>query len=792
MKTMFARYIFLLAMLMAGIDAIAQSFTLKGKVTDDEGNALELATVSCLEQAAVTMTNLKGEFQLQLNTRDSVVIKFSMVGYAPRTRTLRNPRGTQTLQIQMHPNEELNEVVVTERRRQTDQMEQLDLTDLKAVPSASGNAIEELIQQQAGVSTHNELSSQYNVRGGSFDENSVYINNVEVYRPLLIRSGQQEGLSVINPDMVEKVSFSSGGFSAKYGDKMSSALDINYKRPKAFEASAMASLLGASGYVGMSNKKFSMSHGVRYKTNRYLLGSLETTGEYKPNFLDYQTYITYKPNSRWTFSFLGNISENHYNFKPKDRETSFGTMKDVKSFKVYFDGQEKDIFRTLFGTASIARHFGDSTQVKLLWSAFHTKEQEAYDIQGQYWLDDTQSAENLGVGTYMEHARNYLTANVQSLKLMAEKKYRSHHLETGITVKWEHVKEQSREWEMRDSSGYSIPHTSNRLDLIYTLASKNDISSQRVEAYAQDTYRWTGSEGETFYTLCYGLRFAHWSFNHEAIVSPRLSLSVVPAWNHDVTLRLASGLYYQSPFYKEMRDTTTVGSMTVATLNPKIKSQRSLQFIAAFDYRFRLNSRPYRFTAEAYYKALSNLIPYNVQNVKVTYYGQNLCSGYAAGLDLKLYGEFVPGTDSWVSFSVMRTQQKMNGLWVPLPTDQRYAMNLHFTDYFPGTERWKMTLRLAYADGLPFGAPHRGLEGQHFRAPAYKRADIGMSYLAYKADGATRMQLKNVWIGLDCLNLFGISNVNSYYWVTDISNRQWAVPNYLTGRQINGKVIVEF
>ena len=792
MKTMFARYIFLLAMLMAGIDAIAQSFTLKGKVTDDEGNALELATVSCLEQAAVTMTNLKGEFQLQLNTRDSVVIKFSMVGYAPRTRTLRNPRGTQTLQIQMHPNEELNEVVVTERRRQTDQMEQLDLTDLKAVPSASGNAIEELIQQQAGVSTHNELSSQYNVRGGSFDENSVYINNVEVYRPLLIRSGQQEGLSVINPDMVEKVSFSSGGFSAKYGDKMSSALDITYKRPKAFEASAMASLLGASGYVGMSNKKFSMSHGVRYKTNRYLLGSLETTGEYKPNFLDYQTYITYKPNSRWTFSFLGNISENHYNFKPKDRETSFGTMKDVKSFKVYFDGQEKDIFRTLFGTASIARHFGDSTQVKLLWSAFHTKEQEVYDIQGQYWLDDTQSAENLGVGTYMEHARNYLTANVQSLKLMAEKKYRSHHLETGITVKWEHVKEQSREWEMRDSSGYSIPHTSNRLDLIYTLASKNDISSQRVEAYAQDTYRWTGSEGETFYTLCYGLRFAHWSFNHEAIVSPRLSLSVVPAWNHDVTLRFASGLYYQSPFYKEMRDTTTVGSMTVATLNPKIKSQRSLQFIAAFDYRFRLNSRPYRFTAEAYYKALSNLIPYNVQNVKVTYYGQNLCSGYAAGLDLKLYGEFVPGTDSWVSFSVMRTQQKMNGLWVPLPTDQRYAMNLHFTDYFPGTERWKMTLRLAYADGLPFGAPHRGLEGQHFRAPAYKRADIGMSYLAYKADGATRMQLKNVWIGLDCLNLFGISNVNSYYWVTDISNRQWAVPNYLTGRQINGKVIVEF
>jgi len=782
----------LLAILtVASIDAAAQSFLLKGKVIDDQDNALELVTVSCLEQSAVTMTNLKGEFQLSLQSRDSVVVKFSMVGYRTRTRTLYHPKGTQTLQIQLHNGQELSEVVITEKRRQTDQMEQLDLKDLKTVPSASGNAVEELIQQQAGVSTHNELSSQYNVRGGSFDENSVYINNVEVYRPLLIRSGQQEGLSVINPDMVEQVGFSSGGFSAKYGDKMSSTLDITYKRPEQFEASAMASLLGASGYVGMSGKKFSMSHGLRYKTNRYLLGSLETTGEYKPNFLDYQTYITYEPNSRWTLALLGNISENHYNFKPKDRETSFGTMEDVKSFRVYFDGQEKDIFRTLFGTASITRHLGDSTHVKLLWSAFHTKEQETYDIQGQYWLDDAQSSEQLGVGTYMEHARNYLTANVQSLKLMAEKKFRSHYAEVGLTIKWEHVKEQSHEWEMRDSSGYSIPHTSQRLDLIYTLSSKNDMSSRRIEGYAQDTYRWSGNEEMTFYTLCYGIRFSHWSFNHEAIVSPRLSLSVVPAWNQDVTLRFASGLYYQAPFYKELRDTTTVGSITVATLNNKIKSQQSLQFLAAFDYRFRMLERPFKFTAEAYYKALSNLIPYNVQNVKVTYYGQNLCSGYATGLDLKLYGEFVPGTDSWLSLSLMRTQQKMNGVWVPLPSDQRYAINLHFTDYFPGTERWKMTLRLAYADGLPFGAPHRGLESQHFRAPAYKRADIGMSYLAYKSHNASRYSLKNVWIGLDCLNLFGISNVNSYYWVTDVTNRQWAVPNYLTGRQINGKVIVE-
>ena len=785
-----------------------QTFTLKGLVTDDEGNALELATVSCVEQGKMTMTNLRGEYQLTLHTADSVVVRFSMVGYKTRSRTLHKPQGTQTLRVLMR-GEELGEVVVTEKRRQTDQMQQLDLTDLRqGAATVTGNAVEELIQQQAGVSTHNELSSQYNVRGGSFDENSVYINNVEVYRPLLIRSGQQEGLSIINPDMVEKVAFSTGGFSAKYGDKMSSALDITYRQPDRFEASAMGSLLGGSAYVGMSTPstegqggpRFSMSHGLRYKTNRYLLGSLETTGEYRPNQLDYQTFITWKPNQRWTLDMLGNISENHYNFRPKDRETSFGTMEDVKSFRVYFDGQEKDIFRTLFGTASLTRHLGDSTHVKLLWSAFHTKEQERYDIQGQYWLSDTESAEQLGVGTYAEHARNYLTANVQSLKLMFNRRLRQHDIEAGFTYKWEQVKEQSREYEMRDSSGYSVPHRPERLDLIYTLASVQNMRSQRTEGYVQDVLRWStaGSRDsaearQTFFTLTYGLRFAHWSYNRETLLSPRASLAIVPASNPDLTYRFATGLYYQAPFYKELRDTSlTAGGTTVVTLNHNIKSQRSWQLLAALDYRFKmLDNRPFKFTAEAYYKALGNLIPYNVQNVKVTYYGENLTSGYAIGLDLKLFGEFVPGTDSWLSLSLMRTQQKYDGQWVPLPTDQRYALNLHFTDYFPGTDRWKMTLRLAYADGLPFGAPHRGIEAQHFRAPAYKRADIGMSYLAYSNHQHSSFNIQRLWLGLDCLNLFGISNVNSYYWVTDVTNRQWAVPNYLTGRQLNARILVE-
>ena len=771
----------------------AQEFTLTGRVVDSHDSPIELASVSCLSQGKATMTDLKGHFSISLRSADSVAVKFSMIGYKSKTRILRRPRGKQTLRITLLPMDALSEVVVTEKRRQTTATEQLDIKNLKDNPSASGNAVEELIQQQAGVSSHNELSSQYNVRGGSFDENSVYINNVEIYRPLLIRSGQQEGLSIINPDMVESIGFSSGGFEAKYGDKMSSALDITYRRPTRSELSASLSLLGGTAFAAVGNKRLSMSHAVRYKTNRYLLGSLETKGEYRPNYLDYQTFISYRPDSLWTIDFLGNISENHYNFLPTDRETSFGTMEDVKSFKVYFDGQEKDVFRTFFGSLAVSRLLGSKLQTKisLLASAFYSKEQERYDIQGQYWLDDTQTSENLGVGTYMEHARNYLTSKVASVKMMVNHKSRKHDIEGALTMKFEDIKEKASEYEMRDSSGYSIPHNPDRLDLIYTLRSSNHINTTRLEGYLQDTYRFAShGERQSFFTLNYGLRFSHWSFSGETTVSPRVSIAMVPAFNNDVTFRFSTGLYYQAPFFKELRDTVTTDGVTRAVLNNKIKSQQSIHFVGAFDYRFKMKDRPYKFSAEAYYKLMHNLIPYNVNNVKITYYGGNQCDGYAAGLDLKLYGEFVPGTDSWVTFSLMSTKQKMNGKWVPMPTDQRYAVNVHFTDYFPGTEKWKMTLRLAIADGLPFGAPHSGLEHQDFRAPAYKRADIGMSYCLYErgSHGSSKSAIKNAWIGIDCLNLFGINNVNSYYWVTDVTNQQYAVPNYLTGRQINLKL----
>ena len=792
--------------LIATLKMMAQEFTLQGRVTDDDNNPVELATVSVASQGKVAFTSLRGEFSMHLHSADSVAVKFSMIGYKTKVRVLRRPRGKQTLQVILHADATmLGDVNVTGEKIQSDQTQDIKVKDIRMAPSANGNGVEGIIQQQAGVSTHSELSSQYNVRGGAFDENSVYINNVEIYRPFLVRSGQQEGLSVINPYMVDKIGFSTGGYGAKYGDKMSSALDITYKTLKAkgkkpvVEGSVAASLLGADTYIGIGTRKLSWLNSVRYKTTSYLLGSLETKGEYKPQYLDYQTYLGYQPNKRWKIDFIGYISDNHYNFEPSDRETSFGTMENVKSFRVYFDGQEKDRFLTYFGTLGITRHITPNTSLSLLGSAFHTKEQEKYDIQGQYWLDQTETSENLGVGTYFEHARNYLTARVMSAKLMLRHKVKKHNAEAAITLKREHIEENSIEYEMRDSAGYSVPHTGKDLYMIYSMKARNELNANRIEAYIQDTYRFSGGtadstgNGQTHYTLNYGVRMSHWNFNRETILSPRVSLAIIPANHENTTFRLAAGLYYQAPFFKELRDTTTVNGVTVASLNEKIKSQRSIHFIAGYDYRFRMNNQRFKFSAEAYYKALSNIVPYSVSNVKVVYYGQNECSGHAAGLDFKLYGEFVPGTDSWLSLSLMDTKMKLNGKSIPLPTDQRYAVNLFFTDYFPGSKKWRMSLKLAFADGLPFAAPHKELETNSFRATAYRRADIGMSYqLLDNSRREKKTFLKNVTLGVDCLNLFGIDNVNSYYWVTDVTSQQYAVPNYLTGRQLNARVLLEF
>lgn len=766
-----------------------------GAIKDEKGSPIELASVRIQGQPSTTLSNLNGSYSIYCTSHDTITVVYSMIGYETRKRSIYNPQDSVRIDVMLPSfDASLGEAVVTGQQIQTGTMQKITPKDLKLSPSTTGNGVEEIIATQAGVSTHNELSSQYNVRGGSFDENCVYLNGVEVYRPMLVRSGQQEGLSIINPNMVESIGFSSGGFEARYGDRMSSVLDITYKRPEAFEASLSASMLGGGVYVGWGNKHVSLMTSLRYKTTRYLLGSLDTNGEYNPNFLDYQAYFSWRPNHRWSLDIIGNISDNHYNFEPEDRETKFGTMQEAKSFKVYFDGKEEDAFRTFFGSTTLTRHFSPNTFLALQFSTFSTKEQETYDIQGEYWLNEATSQEQLGVGTYMEHARNKLRAQVFNSGLRFRTKFTGHVLQAGFNWQRERIKENAREWEMRDSMGYSLPHTPNRLTLIYSQRSQNSIHTNRFEAYAQDTWRFKTNLG--LFNLTYGLRLSYWDWNKETLISPRASIGLMPSFSDKLTFRFATGVYYQAPFYKELRDTTIAGGISTVQLNRDIKSQRSIHFVLGGDYTFRLMNRPFKFTTEVYYKALSNLIPYSVDNVRIVYYGHNMSKGYATGIDFKLFGEFVPGTDSWITFSIMSTKEKLHGQWLPRPTDQRYNLSLYFTDYFPGTDRWKLALKAAFADGLPFGPPHTDRTQHKFRAPAYKRVDVGLSYRLIDNEDKHLHRfgrhIKNAWLGLDAFNLLGIKNVNSYYWVTDITNTQYAVPNYLTGRQINVRLSIDF
>lgn len=785
----------ILAIFLSVLTCTAQhSVKLRGSVNDTEGNAIPFASVRVDGQGG-TLTDLNGKYSLTVNAADSIAVSFSMTGYRTIKRVVRSPRDTIVLKVVLPQSDyALAETTVKGQRVQSSTMQSIKTKDLNNLPSTTGNGVEELVSTMAGVSRHDELSSQYNVRGGSFDENLVYLNGQEIYRPMLVSSGNQEGLSVINSDMVERIEFSTGGFPAKYGDKMSSVLDIKYRKPRKAEAKLNASLLGGGMYAGWGNDKFSVMGSVRYKTTRYMLSTLETNGEYSPDFLDLQTYISWTPNKNWSLDFIGNFSNNRYNFKPQDRETRFGTLFDSKKFKVYFDGEERDLFRTYYGAFTVTRNLGSKSHLSLLGSAYKTNEHEAYDIQGQYWLNEQGSQEELGVGTYREHARNYLNATVANIALRYSYKSKVHEIESAVSLQTQQFKETSSEWEMRDSAGYSIPNNSDRLQLYYNLHADETVRATKLEAYIQDTYRFTAKPGN--FTFNYGARLTHWSWNGETIVSPRASLGFIPKANDNWIIRIATGLYCQTPFYKEIRDTTTTANNTVVNLNRNIKSQRSWQAVIGGDYNFRLNGRPFKFTAEVYYKGMSRLIPYNVNNVRTVYYGRNMCSGYAVGIDTKIFGEFVPGTDSWVTFSVMQTKEKFGNKWVPRPTDQRYNLSIYFTDFFPGTQRWKLSLRGALADGLPFGPTHSGREKMNFRAPAYKRVDIGMNYNLYCRDDSKRktgigQAIKNVWLGIDAFNVLGINNVNSYYWVTDINGNQYAVPNYLTGRLINLRLSLE-
>ena len=793
-----------LVFLMTSLQSWGENVRISGRVRDKEDKPIEFATVRIEGTAIGTNTDLEGKYSLTVAPADTINVIFSCIGFKTVSRRLINAEGDVTLNVQM-ANEDitLGEVEVEGFRNNINGMQSFDASAFKLSPDVSGGSVEAMLTTMPGVNSSNELSSQYSVRGGSFDENSVYINGVEVYRPQLVRSGQQEGLSIINPDMVGNIKFSSGGFPARYADKMSSALDITYRDPEAFEAAVTLSLTGASLALGSNTGKFSQLHGVRYKRNNSLLSSLETKGEYDPKFFDYQTNMTLKATDKFSVNFLGNISINNFEFKPTDRETSFGTAEDIKQFKVYFDGEENDRFETYFGSVALRYRHNRATSFNLQFSGFLTNEFVSYDVSGEYWLDaaGTGGAEGvggeLGIGKYMEHSRNRLRASVLTAAFNGTTVAGKNHITYGASFSHETFRDRTKEWEWRDSAGYSLPTAPEGVHLIYNLTSRQDMKSTRFAMFAEDAIYLESDKA--FITINAGLRASYWGFNKEFLLSPRVNFSFTPAEHTGWTFRLAGGVYYQSPFYKEYRQTVIddLGNGYVI-LNDDIKSPRSIQVVAATDYTFRAMNRPFKITAEAYYKNLHNFISYEYDNLKVTYSGMNDSKGYVMGLDFKLFGQFVPGSDSWISFALMKTQQDLGGRKVPLPNDQRYAVGLYFTDYFPKFPKLKFSLRGIISDGLTMTPPRITRDQAYFRAPSYKRVDIGLSYLII-GEPKDGVRERNFWrhfkrlsVGVDLFNMFDISNVSSYYWVTDVNNLQYAVPNYLTRRQVNFHLSAEF
>lgn len=813
----------------AGILNAQSKVRVYGYVVDTNNRGLEFVNVAYENTSIGTSTNKNGYYEISAEISDSLTIVYSSIGYGTIKHVIYPTQKTLHINVELKTiATEIETVNVVAQHRQTSTVETMDPSKYRLMPSASGG-IESLLITFTGVSSSNELSSQYNVRGGNFDENIVYVNGIEVYRPLLIRAGQQEGLSFINQDMVEQVSFSSGGYNAEYGDKMSSVLDISYKKPTKFESTVSLSLLGASAYVGTAGKKFTQMHGIRYKTAAYLLGTLDTDGEYNPSFVDYQTYLTYQFNPKWEISFLGNYSQNNYQFIPKSRETSFGTYQMGRQFRVYFDGQEKDVFRTSFGALTLDFKPKEKLKLSLQASAFHTNENETFDIQGEYILsekktdpgDTEEGGAALGIGKYHEHARNRLKATVVSVGHAGEYKINSNTIKWGTNFQKEIFKDRISEWEWRDSVGYSVPSGGNHVQLYKNLKSQNDLDTWRIMAYLQDTHKWENTAGR--WTASGGLRANYWNYNNELLVSPRVSVSLVPYWEKDFSFRFATGVYYQSPFYKELRITEKddLGNSSVV-LNKNIKAQRSLHFVLGGDHYFRIYGRPFKFTSEAYLKLADRVISYTVDNVQIRYSGINDAKAYTAGIDFKLFGELVPGVDSWINFSLMNSKEKLhndsynkiiydeNGLptgeteiahlgWISRPSEQRYVFSMFVQDYVPLFPKYRVNLKFIFSDGLVHSAPNQEEHLQYrssIRTRAYKRIDIGTSRVFRSGKDPIMSKdflkhVENVWFNFEILNLFNFYNVNSYYWVDDIYNQQNAVPNYLTGIQFNFKIMVD-
>lgn len=814
----------------------AQQSSISGKVTGEQGNLLSGVVVYRIgDLGGAVTTDADGKFLINLPSNEQFKLVFQLVGFENDTLDTRLKPG-ENRKITTYLSKKIKDISEFEVVDKGDRQLGITRLDPKIINSivGPGGGIEMTLKTLPGVYSNNELSSQYSVRGGNYDENLVYVNDVEIYRPFLVRAGQQEGLSFANPSMVDNLKFSAGGFEAKYGDKMSSVLDITYKRPTAFHGSAQASVLGGNLQLeaATDNQRLSGMIGARYRTTQYLLNSLDVSGQYRPAFTDIQGYVLYNITTSWDIDFLGNYAVNNYRVFPVSQKTEFGTINQALQLNVYFDGKEQSRFATSMGAVTSTWRPNKNLKLKWIASGFNSSESERSDVSGEYRIDELERdlgssnfgdvAFNRGVGRYQTFIRNNLNYQVFNVEHKGNLEKGNHFFSWGARAQRELIRDELKEWRQVDSAGFNIPTApSDSIFLDNIIRSEASLNSYRYQGYFQDNYSWRRDSID--YSITAGVRANHWTINGQSIVSPRLVFSLTPlAWDRDITFRAAAGHYAQPPFYRELRAFD-------GSLNRNLKAQESWHFITGADFTFKAWNRPFNFYVEGYYKILKNLVPYEIDNVRVRYYADNLSDGYAAGIDMKVNGEFVKGVQSWASFSLMKTEEdikndfyyvrfnqngeqikpgytfdnvatdsiKVTPGYIPRPTDQRANFSLFFQDYLPKNESIAMQITLVFGTRLPIGPPDFNRYRDTLRIPAYRRVDIGVTkhFITKEKPLKPSSPLKKFEtfsLSLEVFNLLGVNNTVSYLWIKDVTNRLYGVPNYLTNRLINLRLQMTF
>ncbi|GAL71034.1 TonB-dependent receptor [Jejuia pallidilutea] len=799
----------------------SQEATIKGVILNE--NNQPIPKVSVKTGNIGTETNDNGFYSLSIPANQDIAIEFSHISHEKviATFNLKNGVIKEFNPVLSESIEQIATVVISgDRRKEVEGIISLQPETIRKIPGANAG-VENLLMTLPGVSNNNELSTQYSVRGGNYDENLVYINGIEVYRPFLVRSGQQEGLSFVNSDLVQNVDFSAGGFQAKYGDKLSSVLDITYKTPYQFEVNADLSLLGAAVSVENISKdsKFTSIVGARYRNNNLFVDAKQTQTNFRPIFADLQGYFTYKFTNKFHLSFLGNAALNKYDYEPLTRQTNFGTLADPVALIVFYEGQEKTEYQTYFGAFQGTYFANDNLTLNLTASTYHTTEEEYFDILAQYNLGEVNSNigdENLGevefsegIGSQLNHGRNDLDALISTIQAKGDLKIDDNRIEWSVKYTHEDIRDRLVEWEVIDSAGFSIrpPRTIPTNEQPYVpyegpltpftnVRARNNTQINRLQAYAQWSKRATLGESDVWYNA--GVRMHNWSVkdgansSNQTVFSPRGQFAIKPNWKKDMLFRAAAGLYYQPPFYRELRDST-------GTVQPNVKAQKSFHLVLGNDYSFKMWDRPFKLTSEVYYKNLTDVNPYTLENVRIRYRANNNAKAYAYGLDMRLNGEFVPGTESWFSFGYLKTEENINNRgYISRPTDQRLKFAALFQDYVPNIPNMRVYLNLVYNTGLPGGSPSYADPYEYqLRLPDYKRADVGFQFVLVDEN----KQFKNGWkkpfkqlsFGVEIFNIFDVQNSITNTWVRDVySKRQYAIPNFLTPRVFNIRTTMKF